>query len=208
MILYNISKDCFMKGKILLIASAAVVAIVVSAMVAANRGTTDAVVSNPQPAAPVVSKPAPVMETTAKNPPAAPVAPVAAAKSALANQSAAPAEAATDAPMKINGYVVQDPEARMALSLVGSDPAAEACWSQAINDPNLPSEERKDLIEDLNEDGLTDPKNPTPEDMPLIANRMQILEGMSSQPMDSVNAKAFAEAYKDLWNLYNGIPAK
>ncbi|HTR43441.1 MAG TPA: hypothetical protein VMH87_17650 [Pseudomonadales bacterium] len=196
-----------MKGKILLIASAAVVAIIVSAMVASHRGTTDEVASNPQPAAPIVSKPAPIVETPVNKSPGSATQPVQAVKTT--SRAATLAETApADAPLKINGYVVQDPEARMALSLVGSDPAAEAYWSQAINDPNLPSEERKDLIEDLNEDGLTDPKNPTPEDMPIIANRMQILEDMSSQPMDSVNAKAMIEAYKDLWNLYNGIPAK
>ena len=46
---------------------------------------------------------------------------------------------------------IQDPDARDALSLVGIDPEAEAYWISAINDPTLPPEERKDLIEDLNE---------------------------------------------------------
>jgi hypothetical protein len=73
--------------------------------------------------------------------------------------------------LTINGYVVQDPDARAALSLVGSDPNANACWASAINDPTLPSEERKDLIEDLNEDGLSDPKHPAHHESPPAHRR-------------------------------------
>ena len=111
-----------------------------------------------------------------------------------------------DGSLVVNGYAVKDPDARAALSLVGTDPNAEAYWSQAINDPTMPSEERKDLIEDLNEDGLSNPKHPTAQDMPIIASRIQMLESMSASPMDNVNAQAMAEAYKDLVNLYNGLP--
>jgi hypothetical protein len=197
-----------MKGKILFIASAAVVAIAVSAIVAANHGATDVVASNVKPVAQPVSKPAPAVEAVPGNPTAdVPAQPVQVAKATMATQSAAPAESApADEPLKINGYVVQDPEARLALSFVGTDPAAEAYWSQAINDPNLPSEERKDLIEDLNEDGLMDPKHPTAQDMPIILNRIQLIEEMAPQAMDSVNARAFNEAYNDLLDLYNGLP--
>jgi hypothetical protein len=197
-----------MKGKILFIVSAAVVAIVVSAIVATNHGAADVVASNPKPVAQSVSKPAPALEVVASNSPVdVPAQPVKAAKATIATQPAAPAEPApADEPLKINGYVVQDPEARLALSFVGTDPVAEAYWSQAINDPNLPSAERKDLIEDLNEDGLMDANHPTAQDMPIIVNRIQLIEQMAPQAMDSVNARAFAEAYKDLVNLYNGIP--
>ena len=97
---------------------------------------------------------------------------------------------------------VQDPDARVALSLVGADPAAEAYWMSAINNPNLPPDERRELIEDLNQDGLTDPKHPAPEDMPLILNRLALLEQIN--PMDQVNADAIQEAYKDLANLASG----
>ncbi len=110
--------------------------------------------------------------------------------------------------LMINGYVVQDPEARAALSLVGRDPNAEAYWASAINNPNLPSEERKDLIEDLNEDGLSDPKHPGPQDMPIIMNRLQIIEQLAPNSMDQADAGAFAEAYKDLANMLNGQPPK
>jgi hypothetical protein len=111
-----------------------------------------------------------------------------------------------DQPLMINGYAVQDPLARAALSLVGTDPDADAYWMGAINDPNLPSEERKDLIEDLNEDGLSDPKHPGPEDAPLIAARIQLIEQLAPYSMDQVNVDAFAEAEKDLVGMLNGQP--
>ena len=61
--------------------------------------------------------------------------------------------------------------------------------------------ERQDLIEDLNEDGLSDPHNPTADDLPLILSRIQIIEEVVWDAMDEVNADAFLEAYKDLVNL-------
>lgn len=103
---------------------------------------------------------------------------------------------------------IQDLDARAALSLVGADPDAEQYWVVAINDPNLPAEERKDLIEDLNEDGLSDPKHPGPQDVPLITSRIQLIEELAPNSMDAVNAKAFAEAYKDLNNMLAGEPVK
>lgn len=197
-----------MKSKILLIVSAAVVAIVVSAIVETNHETTDAVASKPEPVTQPVSKPAPAVETVASNPTAdVPAPPVQMAKATDARQPTGPAETTpADEPLKINGYVVQDPEARLALSFVGTDPVAEAYWSQAINDPNLPSEERKDLIEDLNEDGLMDPQHPTAQDMATIINRIQLIEELAPQATDPVNIRALAEAHKDLLDLYDGNP--
>jgi len=96
---------------------------------------------------------------------------------------------------------IQDPMARAALSYVGADPEAELYWYQAINDPSLGPQERQDLIEDLNEDGLSDPHHPTADDLPLILNRIQIIEEVVWDAMDEVNADAFLEAYKDLVNL-------
>ena len=96
----------------------------------------------------------------------------------------------------------RNPEAREALSRVGFDPAAEAVWFRAINDPNLPPEERKDLIEDLNEDGFPDPRNLTEADLPLILSRIALIEELGPGAMDEVNDAAFREAYKDLVNMY------
>lgn len=94
-----------------------------------------------------------------------------------------------------------DPLAREALIFVGADAEAEAYWFGAINDPTLPPNERQDLIEDLNEEGLSDPKNPSPEDLPLILSRIDLIEEVGPYAMDEVNFKAFLEAYKDLWNM-------
>lgn len=95
----------------------------------------------------------------------------------------------------------RDPMARLALFFVGADPDAEAYWYEAINDTRLSEHERQDLIEDLNEDGLTDPKHPTEEDLPLILTRLLIIEAIAPDAVDQVNADAFQEAYKDLVNL-------
>jgi hypothetical protein len=96
---------------------------------------------------------------------------------------------------------LKDPMARDALALVGLDPAAEEYWYAAINDPDLSAHERQDLIEDLNEEGLSDPKHPGPEDLPVILSRLRIIEVAGPYAMDQVNAEAFQEAYKDLVNL-------
>ena len=96
---------------------------------------------------------------------------------------------------------LQDPIARVALSLVGADPDAEDYWFAAINDLSLPANERQDLIEDLNEEGLSDPEHPTIEDLPLIFNRLALIETIGPDAADEVNAAAFDEAYKDLLNL-------
>jgi hypothetical protein len=108
---------------------------------------------------------------------------------------------------------LKDPLAREALAFVGADPEAEAYWYGAINNPDLSAHERQDLIEDLNEDGLSDPKHPSPEDLPLIYNRILLIEEAGADAMDQVNADAFAEAYKDLLNLAdlafgNGVPVR
>ena len=96
----------------------------------------------------------------------------------------------------------QDLLARAALASVGIDPVAEQYWVMAINDPTLGEHEREDLIEDLNEEGFEDPKNPTIEELPIIINRLQIIEENAPFAMDEVNARSFAEAYKDLVNMY------
>lgn len=98
--------------------------------------------------------------------------------------------------------IVLDPAARSALKLVGTDPAAEQYWLGAINNPLLPPEERKDLIEDLNEDGLSNPRNPDVIDLPLIVTRIHLLEQLLPDAMDQSNADAMREAHKDLTNMY------
>jgi len=95
---------------------------------------------------------------------------------------------------------LQDPLAREAMALVGADPEAEAYWLEAIYDSSLPDAEREDLIEDLNEEGLSDHKRPSPEDLPLIMNRIAIIEEIVPHA-DDFMLPHLREAYKDLLNL-------
>ena len=94
--------------------------------------------------------------------------------------------------------VIQDPLARDALALVGVDLEAEMYWFGAIHDPALPKSERQDLIDDLNEDGLPDPKHPTADDLPLLLSRLEILEDLVPSLSDEFDWK---ESYDDLLNL-------
>ena len=88
--------------------------------------------------------------------------------------------------------------ARDALKYVGFDPDAEIYWFSAIQDSSLPTSERQDLIDDLNEEGLPDPKHPTIDDLPLILSRLRILEELVPSIADSLEWK---ESYEDLLNL-------
>jgi hypothetical protein len=114
---------------------------------------------------------------------------------------------AQQAPPKPGKEPPRDPAARFALGLVGIDPLAEDYWISAINDSTLSAGERQDLIEDLNEDGLFDPKGRVPEDLPLIINRILLIEQLAPFAIDQVNADAFQEAYKDLVNLADSLMA-
>jgi hypothetical protein len=95
---------------------------------------------------------------------------------------------------------LQDPLAKVALAMVGADADAEVYWLDAIYDSNLPDPEREDLMEDLNEDGLSDPRHPGPGDLPLIMNRLRLIEQVVPTA-DSFMLTHLWEAYKDLWNL-------
>ena len=84
------------------------------------------------------------------------------------------------------------------MTLVGIDPVAEQYWFEAIHDPALPKSERQDLIDDLNENGLEDPKHPRPEELPLILSRLEVLEALAPTLTDEFDWK---ESYSDLVNL-------
>jgi hypothetical protein len=95
---------------------------------------------------------------------------------------------------------LQDPDARDALALVGADPDAEQYWLDAIFDTSLPDNERGDLMEDLNETGFADPKNLTSDDVPLIVNRLQIIDAVLPRA-DEFMTDHLLEAQKDLVNM-------
>jgi hypothetical protein len=95
---------------------------------------------------------------------------------------------------------LHDPDARDALALVGVDPTAEQYWLEAIYDSSLPDNEREDLMEDLNETGFADPKNLTANDLPLIMNRLFIIDSLLSD-VDDFMLPHLQEAQKDLVNM-------
>jgi hypothetical protein len=91
--------------------------------------------------------------------------------------------------------------AREALAGVGADPHAEEVWTTAINDPALSASQRSNLIEDLNETGFEDPGNIQPHELPIVLNRLALIEDLAPNAMDDTNADAFAEAHKDLTKI-------
>lgn len=164
----------------------------------------------PAPRAPAPSslpspRPDPVSTTQTTPPPT----PLPAALSAVTAPERAP-EPAPESPTKPvkpkkPKRELKDPRSREALALVGSVSGAEIRWLAAINNEDLPAEERSDLIEDLNEEGFADPRQPTREDLPLIVNRLALIRRYAPFAIDQVNAEAFAEAHKDLMIMYNRL---
>ena len=107
--------------------------------------------------------------------------------------------AASDTPPPtVEHKIVKDPGAREALTFVGLDEDAETYWLDAIYDTSLPKSERQDLIDDLNEEGLSDPKHPSRDDLPLLLSRLEMLEELSSSLPKELDWK---ESYDDLVNL-------
>jgi len=99
----------------------------------------------------------------------------------------------------------KEPFARLALSYVGADAQANEFYERAINDQTLSKSHRKNLIEDLNQDGFPDTKNLSARDLPLIQNRIALIENMAPGATDPINAAAFQEAYKDLLKMRDRV---
>lgn len=101
----------------------------------------------------------------------------------------------------------KEPLVRVALAYAGADERANKLLQQAINDPNMPGEARKNLIEDLNEVGFADPRHLTAADLALIQARIALIERLAAGATDPTNIRAFQEAYKDLNNMQNRLLA-
>ena len=114
------------------------------------------------------------------------------------------AEASTEEDSRFDDPVVKEQRGRAALALIGHNPEADEVWIQTINDPSLSANARKNLIEDLNEDGLSY-RNLTRDDLPVIKYRIELIEGLRPYAMDKANADAFDEAHKDLVNMANRL---
>ncbi len=95
----------------------------------------------------------------------------------------------------------KEPLARVALAYLGLNPQAEPLFKAAINDPAMPSEHRRNLIEDLNQDGFANLRNLSEKDVPLIQRRLQFIQLNAPGATDKINAAAFAEANKDLLKM-------
>jgi hypothetical protein len=119
----------------------------------------------------------------------------------LGPQAVAVAVQAYQNPLLLTNAAAKEPLVRLALSFVGVDAQANEFYQQAINDPVLTKNHRKNLIEDLNQDGFTDLKNLSARDLPLIQNRITLIEQLAPSATDPVNLAAFKEAYKDLVNM-------
>jgi len=94
--------------------------------------------------------------------------------------------------------------ARVALGMIGYDRDADEVWIRLINDPSLSANARSNLIEDLNEDGLSY-RNLTLDDLPVIEYRLELIEDLLPYAMDEVNSDAFKEARKDLENMVDRL---
>jgi hypothetical protein len=194
-------RDKFVKPKRFILAFVAVAGCILLALWNSRepKSPTVAVVKP----APIVA-PSPVVETP---PPAAPqsqenVAVVSVpVKEAAVQPKPEPQAQAPQPATPAAKEPLHDPDARSALAFVGADPEAEQYWLDAIFDTNLPDKEREDLMEDLNEVGFADPKNLTADDLPLIANRLQIIEELLPGS-DDFMTEHLMEAYKDLNNMY------
>jgi hypothetical protein len=101
----------------------------------------------------------------------------------------------------LTNSAAREPLARLALNFVGTDPQATEFYQQTINDPLLSKSHRRNLIEDLNQDGFADTRNLTARDLPLIESRLALVLQLAPTAMDDANAAAFREVYKDLINM-------
>jgi hypothetical protein len=188
-------------------------AVVIGLALAIAYGVAKVIILNHQAA-----KPAPHIAQAAPRPSQAPVEEPPPVLEPLVRSPAEPAAPPEEKPMSAQkpapGRLLPQPVppdpalAREALSYVGIDPDAEEYWIGCINDPSLSANERQNLIEDLNEDGLSDPRHPTLNDLPVIMNRLWLIEEIADDAMDQVNADAFQEAYKDLVNMYEALTSE
>ena len=93
---------------------------------------------------------------------------------------------------------------RLALNFVGANDQALELYHKITLDPSLKPDQRRQLVEDLNQDGLGNRRNPTPEDLKVIANRYALTQSYLQQDYvknDKTLNAAFLEANKDLGNM-------
>ncbi|MDB6029173.1 MAG: hypothetical protein JWM68_5396 [Verrucomicrobiales bacterium] len=92
----------------------------------------------------------------------------------------------------------KEPLARVALYFSGLDPQANELFDKAINDNGLSPRTRRHLMEDLNQDGIADRKNPTASDEKIIEARLQLIAKYQGLFTDPELIRGVNEASKDL----------
>ena len=105
---------------------------------------------------------------------------------------------------RVSGSDAKEPLARLALAFVGANPQAEQLFHTAVLDGALTPDARRNLIEDLNQDGLSSKRNLSPEDLALVTARYRLTQTYLQQDYvqgDRVLLEAFKEADKDLRNM-------
>ncbi len=142
----------------------------------------------------------PIEEVFVEPEPPAPE-PVSPPPTSMTEAQAEPAADPFDQNPQFDDPRVKEQRGRIALGMIGRDPEADEVWIEIINDPSVSENARSNLIEDLNEDGLSNPRNPTLDDLPLIQYRIELIEDLLPYAMDEVNSDAFKEARKDLVNM-------
>lgn len=94
--------------------------------------------------------------------------------------------------------------ARVALAYVGANDQAEELFHAAVLDQTLKPDQTRNLVEDLNQDGLVNRRAPTDEDLKIITKRYELTQAYLRQDYvinnKTLNA-AFREADKDLFNM-------
>ena len=105
---------------------------------------------------------------------------------------------------RVAGGDAKEPLARLALAFVGANPQAGELFHTAVLDGALTPDARRNLIEDLNQDGLSSKKNPSPEDLALVTARYRLTQTYLQQDYvqgDRMLLAAFKEADKDLLKI-------
>ena len=105
---------------------------------------------------------------------------------------------------RVAGSDAKEPLARLALAFVGANPQAGELFHTAVLDGALTPDARRNLIEDLNQDGLSSKKNLSPEDLALVTARYRLTQTYLQQDYvqgDRMLLAAFKEADKDLRNM-------
>ena len=105
----------------------------------------------------------------------------------------------------------KEPLARVALNFVGVSEQAEQFFHAAILDQALKPDHRRELVEDLNRDGISNGKNPTPDDLNIISRRYSLTQSYLQTDYvqnDKILNAAFREADKDLRNMLQRAAAK